>query len=175
MLINTEGTTEWPTLANIFEHVEVAQKSAKLVETMDARQETVERKTEYRQNNPKQVDGRSRTKKAQGRPSMGNSKGKQNKGKCKCKLGKDTGKNTKQTKGRTPLQEREGRISRSGWARRNTRNTNQSRIHRMDEERWTNDGSTELWDELEWEQAARQLVLLQPAEEQSEPTHGRST
>ena len=39
---------------------------------------------------------------------------------------------------------------------------------------WSSDWSTNLWNDPGWEQAARQLPSTQPAQEQSNPTHGRS-
>ena len=39
---------------------------------------------------------------------------------------------------------------------------------------WSSDWSTDLWTDPAWEQAARQLPSTQPAQEQSNPTHGGS-
>ena len=130
--------------------------------------EIVERKPSTCKTN--QTSGWSGTDdKGKGKPGTG--KGRQDR---KQRKGKQQGQ-----KGKTGFLEMKG-------ARRQARNTNRSRIQRVeglnwdhadnwtDADWWSSDWSTDLWNDPAWERAARKLPLAQPAQEQSNPTIGGS-
>ena len=118
-----------------------------------------------------------------GKPSTGKGKGKQDKGKGKDKLGKGkfSSKNSEKDnntarKGRTDFHEMEGHedTQETKTGQENTEWTYTSwddADNWTDEDCWSSEWSTDLWNDPAWEQAARQLSPTQPAQEQANPTH----
>ena len=123
-----------------------------------------------RQNQRQAQQGQRQTRQKQGK-----GKGKLGKGKSKSKAkGKKHGKKGQklfhEMKGHEDKQETQTSQEHTEW----TYTSWDHADNWIDAGWWSNDWSTDLWTDPAWEQAARQLPSTQPAQEQSNPTHGGS-